>query len=892
MGCIGVKTTDHTDIVSKSKSRKPSSEKLFDEIQSEQIIIDDSPTRKKNKQKDPVANPRIKFTSFHKVLQNSTVIEREQTLEEQEEILQSLTGHFIFNSLPKENLQTLVTEFKLYSFDSGKTVYLQGSIGNNFYVVASGMVEVIIFEKSICKIGKQGNFGELALLHDSPSTSTIKTIEKSLLWGLSRERFQQAVKSVSMAKYEENKVFIESIAFLSVLTKFQKNSLVSLLESHEYSKGQIIISEGDQGDIMYFIKQGKVTCIKNDQEIRKLSAGTFFGEQSFLYHSNRTATIIAFTKVVLLSIKSSDLITVLGDNLEKIIYKNSQIISLEKSEVFKQLSKLQIEKCARSMRIRHFLDSEIVIKKKPCRRIITFVLKGSIICNGIEVGVFGCVGDFDIYNKKKSIFEADWVASSDTVVGCLSKKRIEKVIGVSLDKAIENNRISSIMQKVEIFRTLPDGKLEQLVSALEVCEFPDGALIFSQGDIGEYFYIVKQGRVEVLKDSVSIRIVNQYDFFGERSIIFNEPRTATVVSLCCICWVLRKSDFAKIIGNSITQQFMKRIHLQDDSVLLNDLAITRLLGHGMFGNVFLAINPSSNNIYALKTVHRSKVLQNGISKSLCLERHILMQLDHPFIVKLVKTFKDSERVYFLMEYVQGQDLFDVIREIIEMTDENSKFFLGCLLLILEYLHERNIIYRDLKPENVMIDEDGYTKLIDFGTSKILFNHRTYTLIGTPHYMAPEIIKGTGYGVEADWWSLGVILFEFLYITLPYGDSDSDPHKIYEKILNNQIEITSASVSQTAQSLISKLLNVNPAMRGPLDLIKSNPWFNGVDWEKLITKQVSPPFIPSVPNLRKELESQKFNKLDYRSFIKNFEDTRILNNNINFFDLSSEWDKDF
>ena len=131
------------------------------------------------------------------------------------------------------------------------------------------------------------------------------------------------------------------------------------------------------------------------------------------------------------------------------------------------------------------------------------------------------------------------------------------------------------------------------------------------------------------------------------------------------------------------------------------------------------------------------------------ERQILLQLDHPMLMKLVKTFKDSQRVYFLMELVQGIDLFDVLRAIDIMNEEKSLFYISCLLLVLQYLHERHIVYRDLKPENIMIDEDGYPKLIDFGTSKIVEN-RTYTRVGTPHYMAPEVINGTGYGLEADY----------------------------------------------------------------------------------------------------------------------------------------------
>ena len=165
----------------------------------------------------------------------------------------------------------------------------------------------------------------------------------------------------------------------------------------------------------------------------------------------------------------------------------------------------------------------------------------------------------------------------------------------------------------------------------------------------------------------------------------------------------------------------------------------------MFGNVFLAKHTTKPTKYALKTVHRNKIARFRLENNLILERNVLLQLDHPLIMKLVKTFKDDERLYFLTEFVQGQDLFDVLRHLGLLKSNDSAFYTACVCLILEHLHDRNIIYRDLKPENIMVDADGFPKLIDFGTAKIV-ERRTYTIVGTPHYMAPEIILGRGYGV--------------------------------------------------------------------------------------------------------------------------------------------------
>lgn len=245
-----------------------------------------------------------------------------------------------------------------------------------------------------------------------------------------------------------------------------------------------------------------------------------------------------------------------------------------------------------------------------------------------------------------------------------------------------------------------------------------------------------------------------------------------------------------------------------------------MLGKGMFGNVFMAVNKTKGNLYALKTVNRAKIRAFDLYNNLLLERHILLQIDHPFIMKLVKTFKCQERVYFLTELVRGKDLFDVLREMNLLSDSDTKFFTSCILMILEHMHEREIIYRDLKPENVMIDEVGYPKLIDFGTAKVV-EGRTYTVVGTPHYMAPEVILGKGYGLSADYWCLGVIIYEFVCGSLPFGDEEEEPYEIYEQVLKSKLSYSHNLIIEfKCRELIERLLEKNPVMRGTIQSIKN------------------------------------------------------------------------
>lgn len=299
--------------------------------------------------------------------------------------------------------------------------------------------------------------------------------------------------------------------------------------------------------------------------------------------------------------------------------------------------------------------------------------------------------------------------------------------------------------------------------------------------------------------------------------------------------------------------------MQDDSVTLERLILVKTIGKGMFGNVFLAADKEKGTLYALKTVSRDKVDAYNLHESLLLEKEVMLLLDNLFVVKLVKTFKDAHRFYFLMEYVKGVDLFDGLRKMSLLNDEDARFYIGAMILMLEHLHERGVLYRDLKPENIMIDEEGYPRLIDFGTAKIVTT-RTYSVIGTPHYMAPEVILGKGYNHTIDYYSLGILLYECLFGKVPFGDEEDDPYKIYQHVLEHRLSYPKfADPHFAAKALIEQLLSTNPAMRtgGDVDRLKAHRWFNGFEWviatqDKLLSKELRPPFIPNVNDINREI----------------------------------------
>lgn len=271
-------------------------------------------------------------------------------------------------------------------------------------------------------------------------------------------------------------------------------------------------------------------------------------------------------------------------------------------------------------------------------------------------------------------------------------------------------------------------------------------------------------------------------------------------------------------------------------------------------------------------------------------------------MKFVKSYKDSKRIYFLLEYIQGYDLSIIMRHIGLFTNADSIFYSASLLLVLEYLHSRDILYRDLKPENVIIDSEGFVKLIDFGTAKVI-QGRTYTLVGTPYYVAPEVIVGRGYGKSADLWSLGIMIYEFMCGKVPFGHSEEDPYRIYEAILKNSLEIAYdiPPLTDHAQSLLKKLLNKYSTSRQSetVERIKCHEWYNNVDWEDLYSKNLVPPYRPTVKPIDEDSdESDQDHEwdlaIDTESDNNSIDESEILTEEIKEYlsTIPHNWDKHF
>lgn len=269
----------------------------------------------------------------------------------------------------------------------------------------------------------------------------------------------------------------------------------------------------------------------------------------------------------------------------------------------------------------------------------------------------------------------------------------------------------------------------------------------------------------------------------------------------------------------------------------------KLIGVGSFGEVFLVEKINTGRLYAMKILKKDKIFTRKLTKYAVVERNVLSISSHPFIVKLHYAFQTPDRLFLIMEYWPGGDLGNYLEAEDTFNEEKTRFYIWEIILAVEDLHKRGIIYRDLKPDNIVLDKKGHAKLTDFGLSKEnmeKIDFTTKSFCGSYAYLAPEMIKKEGHTMSLDWYLLGVLLYEMLEGFPPYYCDDKDI--LMENIIEHDLKVPK-NISKYAQDLISKLLDKDPENRlgnkeGATE-IKSHPWFGSINWTDVEMKKLKP-----------------------------------------------------
>ena len=709
-----------------------------------------------------------------------------------------------------------------------------------------------------------------------------------------------------------------------------------LMNQGDMSSAFFIVQQG-----MVLITKQSVDRGREDVEIIK--EGGYFGEANFLKPVKNAASAVAktevralvlerekFTQIVgakRLDVKFGKRIAINSDNIgvgeeTKVIAQNSGtnkvksdqvrcflIQSVSKNVLFKNLDEKQIHSIVDDM-FRLEIPAETVVIRQGDTGDYFYAVESGLFDIFVSRGgappvnvndpkVPGkCFGELALlYNAPRN---ATVVAKETSVLWAVERNSFRQIISrVSANKLAEYD---AVIQTIPILTLLTDMERGRLADALELKSYAPQSVMIEQNAKNDTLYMIISGEAvasqstidEISGEAIMIEVarLKPGDFFGDKALIHDETVPAYVSALSSVqCVCLDRRSFIQIVGpiDNLIQRVTRIVKPKDPIPILEkrsvikydrkkDFEVIGILGVGSFAVVELVKEKKTGQTFALKSLSRASIKLPSQKQHVLNEKNVLASLDSPFLVKMFGTCKDDSALCFVLEPCLAGELFSLMQRQIHLPELSARFYCACVINAFEAMHKAGIIYRDLKPENLLLANNGYVKVADFGLAKLVLE-RTWTVCGTPDYLAPEVVCGQGHGKGVDWWTLGVFLFEMLTGEPPFFDEDV--MQTYQKIINSTVSFPNY-ISSTAQSFISELLQPKVAKRlgcghnGALDL-KNHAWYAGFDWNALEKGKMVPPYIPTIL---------------HQEDLSNFEE--ILETSVDFpiCTDNSGWDADF
>ncbi|NXR61668.1 KGP2 kinase, partial [Rhadina sibilatrix] len=579
--------------------------------------------------------------------------------------------------------------------------------------------------------------------------------------------------------------------------------------------------------------------------------------------------------------------TVRKDSSEKKLITDA----LNKNQFLKRLEPHQTQDIVECMYERTFQQGSYIIRQgEPGNHI--FVLKeGSLEVfqqNKLlsSIPVWTAFGELAIlYNCTRT---ASVKAITNVKTWALDREVFQNIMRVTAQTRQEQYR--NFLRSVSLLKNLPEDKLTKIMDCLEVEYYDKGDYVIREGEEGNTFFIIAKGKVIVTQSTTDhsqpqvIKNLHKGDYFGEKALISDDVRSANVIAdeYNVECLVIDRETFNQTVGTyeelqtylegyvanlaqadekrhakgrSFCGQLTKEVSLEmielKEKVAqfppspFQNLEVVTTLGVGGFGRVELVKVKNENMAFAMKCIKKKHIVDTKQQEHIYSEKKILEQICSPFVVKLYRTFKDNKYVYMLLEACLGGELWSLLRDRGSFDEFTTKFCVGCVTEAFDYLHQIGIIYRDLKPENLILDAEGYIKLVDFGfAKKIGSGQKTWTFCGTPEYVAPEVILSKGHDFSVDFWSLGILVYELLTGSPPF--SGADQMMTYNLILKGIEKLDFPKIiTRRPEDLIRRLCRQNPTerlgnLRNGINDIKKHRWLSGFNWDGLKVRKLTSP----------------------------------------------------
>ena len=765
----------------------------------------------------------------------------------------SISNNLLFEHLPGSVHTAYVASMVSRTVDAGTDIIKQGDEqANEFYVLEKGNCSVWKDGDQVLKYAAGASFGELALMYNAPRAATIRADSSCVIWVLDRKVYT-AIKRIHDKKLMEEKVaLLKLVPMLKLLTAEQNNQVADALEQKDYEQGECIMQKGEIGDKFYMIKEGNVKVMDGSTELTSLKEGDYFSERALMRDDVRAASVIADSYVRCCAALDRMAFTNLLGPIEQVW----NFEAIKHVPILAPLSDTQKKTIAEVLKRKAFKAGEFVFHKGDQGDNFFIVETGNfVVLDGstelANLSKGSCFGELALLKSDTRAASVQAVEDSNCLY--IGREIFEQLLG-SLSEIRHMWRYEAL-RKVPVLAQLTQEQRWKLAVNIKQTKFSEGEDIVKEGEEGDVFYILESGQVGIFDGTVMINKMHSGSYFGEMALLHSDKRMKTVRALCPVSVLgIHRDEFNQHLGDlksimekQTTAYDALAVSKLSSSVSLDDLEKIAVLGMGAFGKVLLVKYKEKR--YALKCLRKAQIVTMGLTEHIKREKDAMLECHSPFLVDLAARFKDNDTVYLLMECVMGGELFTYLQNRPEpLSEDDARFYAGCVIIAFEYLQEKHLVYRDLKPENLLIDHNGYVKVTDFGFAKRLKpGNKTYTMCGTPDYLAPELVQQSGHNKAVDWWALGIMIYEMNHGVPPFYDDDQVV--LFRNIVSGRLSFT-PSFSLECRDLIRSLLHKNPAKRlgnlnGGAEDVKNHPWFKGFDWEALKKRKTDVPYVPYI-----------------------------------------------
>jgi CRP-like cAMP-binding protein len=810
MGCAGSKPSGaEFDGVGIGETPRASSSSVID--RQLEILMKAKQKKSKRKSLGAVAKPEWALAATQAEMSDSVL----------RSIVTTFRGHFLMADLADDVLHAFSKAMVRRQVAAGEVVMREGEEGDYFYCVERG--EFVCTNSSgdeLSRIGPGGYFGELAIILKVPRTATVTcsaevqlaqaseaTGEPELgeeqegaapggvLWALDRVTLRTKLRDTMGTDVDTVVSQLSSIPLFQPLSSEQKAEVAQRAQAVHFPAGSRILARGDHGEIMYAITAGVVAC----------------------------------------------------EN---------------KSDSGKQVD--------------------------------TRLLAGAVFGEGALLAAVDAIGSARVDSAagadapKPNVRGCDVRALTDTSCLAFDKGTFTEHLAAPLRGLLDRSHRIKVLRALKFLGALDDDSISSLADSCDLRHYRADEAIMRQGDLGDEFFVLQSGTCRILKEAegagdVEIDRIGPGDYFGEMALQGEEHgagqearRRAATVRVAqdseggASCFVFGRSRFRAFMQDlqtirSGTVGHQTNLAMYTSGLELADLDVKGKLGRGGYSAVKLVRHKESQAPYALKVMNKAHLREKDQMANVISEREVLRLLNgHPFIMRLAGAMCDDENEYFVLELCLGGELFaylhgdsaDCADDAISVSD--TRFFSACVAEAIGHMHSKNVAYRDLKPENLLIDETGYIKIIDMGFAKVLTG-RTFTICGTAEYLSPETLQpARGHRHEVDLWALGVLIYEMLVGSTPFIRDGSHSQMFKAIAAVDYVPPSRAAsgrhpIDEVTDLFVSMLLTKNPRRRlgcgdGGIDTLKQHPWFDGFDWNALLRKKIEAPWIPPLQSV--------------------------------------------